>query len=181
MNTLRFHQHLDQLEQQARQLDQERGDQRKPLFDEGLFSGQPKNVEPCVHQARHHLEQIEQLIATEAADPERLGYLCELITLQIHALQRELATVAIRAKEPVVKPKFQQTIEQLYQSLSQHMEWERRLVAMRDDALVRLERAFGEQRQQGQREVLALEGRIERCRAAKLKLEKKIQFQEKNS
>ncbi|WP_413110579.1 primosomal replication protein [Thaumasiovibrio sp. DFM-14] len=179
MDISRFERHLSQLEEQARQLDKQRGEADKPLFDEHLFSNYPKLVTPCVMQAKHQLDLIEKLLTGASPDPQRLGYLCDHLALQVHALQRELATVAIRAAEPKQARKFYKSINALYQDLTQHIEWERRLLLMRDNKARELDYATDLNRTRMQQELTALEGRVERCRISKAKIEKQIRYQER--
>ncbi len=179
MNIDRFEQHLAQLRQQANDLDKRRGDADKPLFDEHLFSGYPKRVSPCVEQAQQQLLLIEKCLAAPTPNPERLGYLCDHLALQIHALQRELVTVSIRANEPKAAKRFYKSISTLYQELSQHIEWERRLLQMCHEKTQEIERTSVHNTTFLQREQVALEARLERCRTAKVKIEKQIQYQER--
>ncbi|WP_087021790.1 primosomal replication protein [Thaumasiovibrio subtropicus] len=179
MNIQRFHQHLSDLRQQAIALDSQRGESHKPLFDEQLFSGHPKLLGPCVEQAQYQLSLVEKCLTSDAPDPVRLGYLCDHLALQIHGLQREIATTKLRAVEPRMKPRFHKSLVTLRQDLAQHLEWERRLLQMCKSKQQDVEHAPAIAVAQEQQALLAVEGRLERCRAAKLKLEKQIHYQER--
>ena len=58
----------------------------------------------------------------------RAEYLTENLVAQLQAIQRELSTQAIRKKNEIKHSSyFQEPINQLYQKLAQHQEWERGL------------------------------------------------------
>lgn len=94
---------------------------------------------------------------------------------QIAALQRELATQALRRKnQPKEAPEAD-----LYHKLAEHQDYERRLIGMIQDR----ESLLGRQttlaaQQKLQHELAALEGRLMRCRQALARIERNIERKE---
>ena len=90
-----------------------------------------------------------------------MAFLAEKLVAQIAALQRELATRALRRKnQPKEAPEAD-----LYHKLAEHQDYERRLIGMIQDR----ESLLGRQttlaaQQKLQHELAALEGRLMRCR-----------------
>ncbi|WP_200856357.1 primosomal replication protein PriC, partial [Klebsiella pneumoniae] len=65
----------------------------------------------------------------------RAEYLSERLLAQIAALTRELSTQNVRRNEPKPHAYFKKPINELYQELAQHQDWERRLMDLvRDKA-----------------------------------------------
>ncbi|GAL11704.1 primosomal replication protein N prime prime [Vibrio astriarenae] len=110
----------------------------------------------------------------------RAEYLTDRLISQIAAIQRELSTVRIRSKEPKHSSYFRKPINVLYQELAQHQDWERRLHEMVLDKQRALTSAPAFYQQQAQQALLTAEQRLERCRAAKLKIENQITYREKH-
>lgn len=173
-----------ELQAQAKLIDQKRGMNHKPLFDEQLFYGQSKLLEPCVKET---LKLISDLLAEQKANrltAERTEFLCERIFAQMQALQREVATQGIRYKEPKPKAQFYKDIHQLRQEYAQHQEWERRLQAMVEAKIAELNNPTlnfgykGTSKAQIEKELLHMEERHKRCVQAMQKLEKQINYQE---
>ena len=95
-------------------------------------------------------------------------------------LQREIATVPIRDKEKYFTPKPPKSINAHYQDLAQHQEWERRLEQMTFDLEQKLNHCMNlSEQQQLQQQLVQTEGRLARCREARLKIENKIHYWEK--
>lgn len=171
---------LEQLARQAADLDRSRGEHHQALFDERLFHGSARLLVPCVKEAQATLDTLIREQDNGKLTALRAEYLSERLLAQITALQRELATQAIRKKEPKHHSHFQKPINVLYQELAQHQDWERRLMEMVRDKQFALNSAPPFAKQQAQQALLATEQRLERCRAAKVKLEKQITYRERN-
>ena len=166
---------VSQLAQQATQIDKQRGDARRPLFDEQLFHCRSKNLMPCVQEIRHEIHALRTEQNAGKLHPARTQHLCERIIAQIQAVQRELATLDIRKNEPKPQRTWRKPLHELYQDLAQHQEWERRLEDMLRDKNQMLPRCTTlQEQQQTQREIVALEGRLARCTAARGKIEVSI-------
>lgn len=172
------------LKAQAKLIDEKRGMHHQPLFDEQLFYGRTKLLEPCVKET---LKLISDLLAEQDANrltKERTEFLCERIFAQMQALQREIATQGVRYKEPKPKAQFYKDIHQLRQDYAQHQEWERRLQAMVEAKYKELNNPKlnfgynGTSKDQIEKELLRIEERHERCVQAMKKLERQINYQE---
>ncbi|UJF18678.1 primosomal replication protein [Vibrio sp. SS-MA-C1-2] len=174
----------EQLLEKGRAIDKQRGEQRYPLFDQQLFGCRSKKMVPCVNETQSMIKSLIQEHDSGLLNPQRAQYLGEKITQQVQALQREINTQAIRRTEPRAKTVWQRPINELYQDLAQHQDWERRLKTMIRDKQAELDNfnplvAFdGRARKKQQQELLALEGRHRRCYEALIKLEKQIQYRE---
>ncbi|WP_194435332.1 primosomal replication protein [Vibrio fluminensis] len=171
---------LDQLARQAADLDRSRGEHHQALFDERLFHGSARLLVPCVKEAQATLETLIREQDNGKLTALRAEYLSERLLAQVSAIQRELATRAIRKKEPKHHSHFQKPINVLYQELAQHQDWERRLMEMVRDKQLALNSAPPFAQQQAQQALLTTEQRLERCRVAKVKLEKQITYRERN-
>lgn len=171
---------LDILCNQAQQIDQSRGENSKPLFDQKLFSCQTRLLLPCAREAQKILETLEQEQKNGHLSAERAEHLCEKLLNQISALKREMATLSIRQQEKRFSSKPNISINQLYQNLAQHQEWERRLENMVFDAQSQIDSSTDPiQRQALQQHMIASENRLARCRKAKYEIEMKITHLEK--
>lgn len=171
---------LDQLAKDAAQTDRKRGEAARPLFDEQLFFCRSKLLTPCVAEIRGEISALRSERKAGKLQASRTQHICEKVIAQIQAIQRELATQQIRKNEPRRQQGWRRPIHELYQDLAQHQDWERRLAAMQRDKEMLISRCSTLAEQQKlQKEVLALEGRLSRCRAALGKIEKEISQRER--
>lgn len=171
---------LEQLANQAAALDRQRGENHLPLFDERLFHGRSKLLVPCVKETQSTLDSLVREEEAGILTALRAEYLTERLFSQVSAIQRELATTNIRKNEPKHKSYYQKPINELYQQLSQHQDWERRLMEMVRDKELALQYAPPFQQQAAQQALLATEQRLKRCQESKLKIEKQITYRERN-
>lgn len=171
---------LDELALQAAAVDRKRGEHHLPLFDERLFASRSKLLVPCVKETQSTLDSIVREEAAGKLTAMRAEYLSEKLLSQISAIQRELATTKIRKQEPKHRSYFQKPINELYQHLSQHQDWERRLMEMVRDKELALQYAPPFQQQAAQQDLIATEQRLKRCQEAKLKIENQITYRERN-
>lgn len=171
---------VDQLLHEAIQIDRQRKEAKYPLFDEQLFHCRSKLLTPCVKEIQHEISALRQERQAGKLLASRTQYICESIVAQIQAVQREIATQNIRKNEPRKKAGWRKPINELRQDLAKHKEWESRLAAMVRDKEMQLSRSatFAEQ-QSMQKEVLALEGRLTRCRSSLANIEKSISYSER--
>ncbi|MEC6795882.1 primosomal replication protein [Photobacterium sp. S4TG1] len=171
---------IEQLQQQAIEADRLRGEAQRPLFDQQLFRHRSKLLTPCVIEIAQKLTILQKEQQAGKLLPERTQHMCERLVAQINAIQRELATQHLRKKEPQQAAKWQRSINDVYQDLNKHRDWERRLKAMLRDKEALVNRCGSQfEQQQAQKEVLALEGRISRCQAALITLENEINRRER--
>ncbi|WP_408900314.1 primosomal replication protein PriC [Photobacterium piscicola] len=171
---------IEQLQHQAEEADRLRGEAQRPLFDQQLFRHRSKLLTPCVVEITQELATLQKEQQAGKLLPERTQHMCEKLIAQINAIQRELATQHIRKNEPQQAAKWQRSINDVYQDLNKHRDWERRLKAMLRDKESLLNRCGSQlEQQQAQKEILALEGRISRCQAALITLENEINRRER--
>ncbi len=171
---------LEQLAQQAAQCDRRRGEHHQPLFDQQLFHCQARLLLPCVNEARTLYQTLIREQQSQRLTDLRAEHLTERLLAQMTAIQRELATQTIRSNEIKHKSYYRKPINQLYQDLAQHNEWELRLKDLVAQKNARLEQASPYQSAQAQQALLVAEQRLERCQQAKLKIEKQITFREQH-
>lgn len=171
---------LTQLAQQAAQLDRQRGEQYQPLFDERLFRCKARLLVPCVEEAQSTFDAILREEQAGKLTAGRAEYLTEHLLAQLSAIQRELSTQQIRQHAPRHSLHFRKPINELYQELAQHQEWERRLMDMVRAKEQALNHAPAFQQQAAQQALIATEQRLKRCQEAKIKLEKQITYREKH-
>ncbi|WP_261817149.1 primosomal replication protein [Vibrio gallicus] len=176
----RLSEKLTQLKHYAAQLDKKRGEHHLPLFDSGLFQCRAKLLVPCVDEASRTFESICSEQRHQRLTTPRAQYLTERLVSQISALQREISTSHFRKDEPKHSSYYRKPINQLYQELAQHKEWERRLQELVIDKNNALEQASGFNRSHAQQEVLKTDQRLERCKQAIVKLEKQITYREQH-
>lgn len=172
------HRLLQVLEQQIAALAAEvtpRGDAPIPQarFDTALFSNRGTRLRDYLAEVQRNFAQLQ----TAATDnrTSQVAFLAEKLVAQITALQRELATQALRRKN---QPKEVVAVD-LYHKLAEHQDYERRLMSMIQDreSLLGRQTTFAAQ-QKLQHELAALEGRLVRCRQALARIERSIERKE---
>lgn len=171
---------LEQLAKEGCDIDQKRGKHHLPLFDERLFYCKARLLEPCVEEAQNTLQSILREQQASSLTTERAEYLTERLVDQIAAIQREISTTQIRRNEPKHHNYTQKPINDLYQNLAQHQEWERRLMEMVQAKEQALSHAAPLHHQAALNELVATELRLKRCKESKLRIEKQITYRERN-
>ncbi|HCR2991586.1 primosomal replication protein PriC [Serratia marcescens] len=142
-------------------------------FDAALFANRGTRLRDYLAEVEKNFAQL-QSAATDNRTSQ-VAFLAEKLVAQISALQRELATQALRRKnQPKEAPEAD-----LYHKLAEHQDYERRLIAMIQDR----ESLLGRQttlaaQQKLQHELAALEGRLMRCRQALARIERNIERKE---
>lgn len=177
----KFHNILNELKLSAAQIDRQRGEHHRPLFDEVLFHCHGKLLTPCVQEAHSTLQALLREKESGRLTPLRAQYLSERLLAQIAALTRELSTQNVRKKEPKPQVYFKKPINDLYQELAQHQDWERRLMDLVRDKAMLLEQTPPVHKHSAQQALLQAEQRLNRCREAKIKIEKRISVQERKA
>lgn len=172
---------LEQLAITAVQIDRTRGEQHTYLFDERLFACRSRLLVPCVNESKSMLQSMINEQQAGLLTTERAEHLCDKLVSQIQALQREIKTQSIRSSEPKHYSHFRKPIGEMHQDLAQHKEWERRLTIMVSEKEQQLQRCYSLKDQPAiQKELLATEQRLEKCKQAMVKLEQRINYREKN-
>lgn len=174
MNTASLLQALQARVDQLAQVIAPIGHQRtsKARFDSVLFHTHGRELRDYMSEVQTNLQQLKQ--SAGQGHSERVAFLAERLVAQLTALQREMATADLRKKEPPAP-----AAENYYQKLATHKDYERRLQAMLKDRESQLATQHTLAAQQKlQREMAALEGRLQRCRQALIQIERKIERQE---
>lgn len=171
---------ISQLRHQAAQLDRQRGEHHQALFDERLFHCKSRLLVPCVNELESTFQSIVREQESGRLTPLRAEHLTAQMLAQIEAIQRELSTQTIRKNEIKHSSHFQKPINQLYQEMAQHQEWERRLKELVLEKTKELESAPAYLQNQAQQTLVASEQRLKRCQESKLKIENQITYRERN-
>lgn len=164
-----------QLEQLARAVEPHANKRTsKARFDLQLFHCHTTRLGDYLLEVRQTLEQLKQSVRDNRTDS--VAWMAERVVLQMGALQRELATQTLRNGE--AKPATVQ--ENLYEKLAETQGFERRLRAMIADreSLLATQETLAQQ-QHIQRELAALEGRLQRCLQALKRMERGIEKRER--
>ncbi|MCE0492833.1 primosomal replication protein PriC [Vibrio salinus] len=170
---------IHSMEDSAKAIDDQFGEHNSARFDKTLFSCNSKLLFPCVQELKNTYHELrEALNSLKHNNNQTIEYLSERLLNQISAIQRELATLGLRRKEPKVSFKGY-TVDDLYQQLAQHQDWERRLKMMIQDKSSELTLSSQSQKQPIQQQILNLELRLSRCQQSKNQLEKKIALRER--
>jgi len=143
-------------------------------FDVTLFATKGTRLRDYLAEVRVNLGQLHQVVAEKRQ--AQVAFVAERLISQITALQRELATQALRKTHQTPERKSHDN----YTRLAETQQFERRLIAMIEDRESTLGQltTFSDQ-QRVQKELAALEGRLMRCRQALAKIERQIERQEK--
>ncbi|MEI2267049.1 primosomal replication protein [Erwinia sp. CGal63] len=170
---------LDQLEAKLNELAQAVAPHAnirtpKARFDGQLFHTHGTRLDDYLQEVRQSMLLLRQSVNGQRT--ERVAWMAERVVLQMSALQRELATLQLRNSENRPEPEQ----ENLYEKLAKHQDYERRLRAMvadRESQLANQQTLV--QQQKLQREIAALEGRLQRCLLALKKIERAIENRER--
>lgn len=143
-------------------------------FDHQLFHCHTTRLGDYLLEVRQTLAQLAQSVRDNRT--ESVAWMAERVVLQMSALQREVATQKMRSSERRPAP----IKENLYEKLAEHQDFERRLRAMigdRESLLAQQETLIRQQHLQ--RELAALEGRLQRCLQALKRIERAIENRER--
>ncbi|KAF7786737.1 primosomal replication protein N'' [Pseudoalteromonas rubra] len=191
----KLRQRVDELQHHAEQFDNAK------WFDKNRYiQSQPSLFDSHVFRSKSlklgdYVDEVKEALANLPPQSQRhaLQYAVEHIGEQIEAIIKVLKSTPVWAKENRFQPhkkakvyrqavkKIMQPSHELYQELSQNHEFERRLqemISLRQDQLIK---ASPDQASQLNKEILALHGRLGRCRKAISATEDKIQLQEKQN
>ncbi len=196
---------LEQLSEQAKQIDlvntQNKAHkllENNNLFSSGLFTTQSDCFGHYTKEVSKRISEFSRLKAAQKVELSKR--LLEKIELQISALMKAMqanqamhqtAKITINARKnrrfkAIEKSKYQKIAQkvmlnshQLYQKLTEHHEFERRLMVMVADRERELNHCKANQNQPLSHEVLALYQRLGRCRKAISAIEREIELAEK--
>jgi len=188
---------LDDLSQQAKLVDDENQRtkshyllQDKNVFSESLFVTNSDKIQPYVAEIRGKTTELSRLLSNgrKELSHNRLQNIEQQISAVINALrsnksihqeaQYRLNAINSRRYKKAAKELFQSS-QALYQQLSEHHEFERRLqVMLQEREQLRLT-ATPNKVNKLAAEVLAVHQRLGRCRQAISKIERQIEVSEK--
>ncbi|AHG21471.1 prephenate dehydrogenase [Chania multitudinisentens RB-25] len=142
-------------------------------FDVVLFSSHGTRLRDYLAEVQKNFAQLQAAVKDNHLS--HVAFLAEKLVAQLTALQREMATQALRRKN---QPK-EAIAADLYHKLAEHQDYERRLLAMIQDR----ESLLGSQttlaaQQKLQRELAAIEGRLVRCQQVLARIERSIERKE---
>jgi len=134
-------------------------------FDRQLFRTRSTQMQAYLNEARDGLTALKQ--AAERQQLAQVAWLAERLVAQIAAINRETATWSLRAWDSASP-----TLSRWQRRRLQHQEYERRLLAMRNDRQRQwLQATTLDEQQRLAKEVEAYAGRLARCRGALEKIE----------
>lgn len=165
---------LTDISERSKVYDRANGEHHQFLFDHQLFQTQSYTLQPYVKEVQKSFAHLVQEYEAKRLSAARAQYLTERLLAQISAITRELATTQIRKKEPKHWQHNQVSMHQLYQDLSQHIEWERRLKTLVEEQKEKVAQTFGPAQGKAQQALLKAEERLKRCQIAKNKIENRI-------
>ncbi|AIJ09390.1 MULTISPECIES: primosomal replication protein PriC [Edwardsiella] len=169
---------LNQLEQRLQRLAQALAPlaeqpAARSRFDRALFLTHGTRLKDYLQETRDNFTALQRAVG--AGQRQQVAFLAERLLAQMAALQREQATQTLRRQEP----QRAESAGDLYQELARHQDYERRLQTMVRERELRLAACQTlAQQQQIQRELAAMEGRLQRCRQALRRIEKQIERRE---
>jgi len=193
----RIYKVLDDLSQQAKIVDEENQRtkshyllQDKNVFSESLFVTNSDEIQPYVAEIQTKTAELSRLLSRgrKELSHNRLQSIEQQITAVINALrsnksihqeaQYRLNAINSRRYKKAAKDLFQSS-QALYQKLSEHHEFERRLQVMLEEREQLRLTATPSKVNKLTEEVLAVHQRLGRCRQAISKIERQIEISEK--
>lgn len=134
-------------------------------FDRQLFRTRSTLMRAYLEEAQQHFAELQQAVARQQLP--QVAWLAERLVAQIAALSRETATWPLRSWDSTSPG-----LNRWQRRRLQHQEYERRLLAMRNDRQRQLTQATTLAEQQRlAKEVDAYAGRLARCHDALEKIE----------
>jgi primosomal replication protein N'' len=188
---------LDDLTEQAKIIDAENQQTKshyllkdKDVFSEALFATNSDRIQPYVDEIRGKTIELSRLLINgkKELSHNRLQTIEQQISAIINAIrsnkgihqeaQYRLTAINARRYKKAAKQLFKSS-QALYQQLSEHHEFERRLLAMLNERELLRKSATPGKAKKLSDEVLALHQRLGRCRQAISKIERQIEVAEK--
>jgi len=188
---------LDDLTEQAKIIDAENQQTKshyllkdKDVFSEALFATNSDRIQPYVDEIRGKTIELSRLLSNgkNELSQNRLQCIEQQISAILNAIrsnkgihqeaQYRLTAINARRYKKAAKQLFKSS-QALYQQLSEHHEFERRLLAMLNERELLRKSATPTKAKKLSDEVLALHQRLGRCRQAISKIERQIEVAEK--
>ena len=188
---------LDDLTEQAKIIDAENQQTKshyllkdKDIFSEALFATNSDKIQPYVDEVRGKTIELSRLLLNgkKELSQNRLQCIEQQISAILNAIrsnkgihqeaQYRLTAINARRYKKAAKQLFKSS-QALYQQLSEHHEFERRLMAMLNERELLRKSATPSKAKKLSEEVLALHQRLGRCRQAISKIDRQIEVAEK--
>ncbi|NQZ87741.1 MAG: primosomal replication protein [Colwellia sp.] len=188
---------LDDLTEQAKIIDAENQQTKshyllkdKDIFSEALFATNSDRIQPYVDEIRGKTIELSRLLRNgkNELSQNRLQCIEQQISAILNAIrsnkgihqeaQYRLTAINARRYKKAAKQLFKSS-QALYQQLSEHHEFERRLLAMLNERDLLRKSATPSKAKKLSDEVLALHQRLGRCRQAISKIERQIEVADK--
>lgn len=188
---------LDNLAEQAKTIDLENEQTKshyllkdKDIFSEALFATNSDKIYDYVNEIQVKTIELSRLLRNGKIElsQSRLQNIEQQITAIMNAIrsnksihqeaQYRLTAINARRYKKAAKELFKSS-QALYQQLSEHHEFERRLLAMLSERELLRVNATSSKANKISSEVLALHQRLGRCRQAISKIERQIEVSEK--
>ncbi|MDW2741867.1 primosomal replication protein PriC [Atlantibacter subterraneus] len=137
-------------------------------FDQQLFQTRSTLINDYLQECWHNLDALTLHVREQKT--EQVAWLAEHLVAQMEALAREGATWSLRHHDSAHLPAGRR-----HAQLLQHQEYERRLLAMKQQREAQLRNVETLQAQQRlHKEIEALDGRLARCRHALAGIERAL-------
>lgn len=179
-HTNKLKSYLEQLLNDAKQLDERPFTNNKALFDRVLFKCGSRKLTPYVKEAFLTYTAIQQTQEQNLDKIEQIEHLTTRLLNQISALKREIATHQLRCGQQTSCNNTTATLSELYSQLAQHNEWERRLIEMVCTKDASWRAASGKNKSQAKQTLVVVEQRLARCQKSKKAIKMDIQLIESN-
>ena len=168
--------------------------ENNPIFSRQLFSTDSEQFKDYINEIDRNVSSLSRLIHAKqkelsSASLEKVEHQIQAIVTALSANQTMLEDAQIHLdmkissiKARQLKQSVQNVIQSsqaLYQKLSEHHEFERRLIEMLNEQERLLANCQSNQRQKFSQQVLVIHQRLGRCRKAISIIERDIEFSEK--
>ena len=168
--------------------------ENNPIFSRQLFSTDSEQFQDYINEINRNVSSLSRLIHAKqkelsSASLEKVEHQIQAIVTALSANQTMLEDAQIHLdmkissiKARQLKQSVQNVIQSsqaLYQKLSEHHEFERRLIEMLNEQERLLANCQSNQRQKFSQQVLVIHQRLGRCRKAISIIERDIEFSEK--
>ncbi len=183
---------LNALKSKAELIDKRNGKNKQPLFSESLFIGPATHIGPCIDETLSIMKTLESTqdahFSSTPCDKylspnlsqEKIQHLSEKLINQISAIQREIATQALRQKEKQTSRMTKNKLAVLQQDLKQHRIWRERLSQRLSNIREQLSQTHFPDNLDALNELASkTEERLTRCKQSQMNIEHQIHLLEK--
>ncbi|MEZ9515778.1 primosomal replication protein [Vibrio splendidus] len=165
---------IDTLVGHCSQVDKARGAYHQALFDRTLFKSRAFILLPYALEAQTTYHTVLREQATNQLTASRANYLTEKLTNQIAAIQRELANHDLRLDR---KSKSEKSLNDLYNELAQHQDWQKRLIDLVRVRKLAFDSAPRHSKKKADEAWQLAKERLERCEGSMKNIERLINLE----